>query len=65
MNATGMKYAFNLSTAIFMTRDEIVNVLNNLGRVTSSTTLTLGSTNLAKLTAEDKAIATGKGWTLA
>ena len=65
MNATGMKYAFNLSTAIFMTREEIVNVLNNLGRVTSSTTLTLGSTNLAKLSAEDKAIATSKGWTLA
>ena len=28
-------------------------------------TLTLGSDNLAKLSDEEKAIATGKGWTLA
>lgn len=33
--------------------------------VTTTHTLTLGSTNLAKLTDEEKAIATEKGWTLA
>ena len=33
--------------------------------VTSTKTLYLGSTNLSKLTDEDKAIATNKGWTLA
>ncbi len=32
---------------------------------TGAYTLTLGSTNLAKLTDEEKAIATGKGWNLA
>jgi hypothetical protein len=32
---------------------------------TTTKTLTLGSTNLAKLTDEEKAIATNKGWTLA
>lgn len=32
---------------------------------TSALTLTLGATNLAKLSADEKAIATAKGWTLA
>ena len=47
-----------------MTRDALVEVLNNLATVTSTKTCTLGATNLAKLTDEDKAIATNKGWTL-
>ena len=40
-------------------------VINGLQTVTSTKTLTLGSTNLAKLTDEEKQIATNKGWTLA
>lgn len=48
-----------------MTREALVEVLNNLARVTAISTCTLGETNLAKLTDEDKAIATNKGWTLA
>ena len=46
-------------------RSDLLVILNNLKTVTSSKTLTMGATNLAKLTDEDKAIATNKGWTLA
>ena len=55
----------DLSDCTKMTRDALVEVLNNLATVTSTKTCTLGATNLAKLTDEDKAIATNKGWTLA
>ena len=48
-----------------MTREALVEVLNNLARVNGTFTCTIGETNLAKLTDEDKAIATNKGWTLA
>ena len=44
----------------------VVNCLKDYSANTSGTTwkVTLGTANLAKLTAEEKAIATGKGWTL-
>ena len=65
INMYNMKYAFSLSNSTLLTREAIVKVLNNLATVTSTQTLTLGTTNLAKLTDEDKLIATDKGWTLA
>jgi hypothetical protein len=45
----------------------VLNCLNDYSEDTSGTTYTcqLGSTNLAKLTTEEKTIATSKGWTLA
>ena len=46
-------------------RSDLLVILNNLKTVTSTKKLTMGATNLAKLTDEDKAIATNKGWTLA
>lgn len=61
----GMKTNFDISASTKFTREALVEILNNLATVTSTQTLTMGSTNLAKLTDEDKAIATGKGWTLA
>ena len=42
-------------------REDLLVILNNLKTVTSATSLHMGSTNLAKLTEEDKAIATNKG----
>ena len=49
-----------------LTREALLEIIGNLKAQTSETkTLTIGSTNLAKLTEEDKAIATNKGWTLA
>lgn len=56
----------DLSANKKLTHDSIMSVINALENKTSGTfTLTLGSTNLAKLTDAEKAIATGKGWTLA
>jgi hypothetical protein len=46
-----------------LTVDSLMNVINNLATV-SNKTLSLGSTNLNKLTAEQIAVATSKGWTL-
>lgn len=43
----------------------MVRFFNKLGTTTNAITLTFGSTNLNKLTAEEKAIATNKGYTLA
>ena len=48
-----------------LTREALLEIIGNLKTVTSTKTLTMGATNLAKLTEEDKAIATNKGWTLA
>ena len=49
-----------------LTHDSLMNVINKAADVTASpATLTLGSTNLAKLSDEEKGIATTKGWTLA
>ena len=47
------------------TREALLEIIGNLKTVTSTKTLTMGATNLAKLTEEDKEIATNKGWTLA
>ena len=61
----------NISTAVDfsyctnLTHDSLMSIINNLATVTTTQTLTLGSTNLAKLSSEEKAIATNKGWTLA
>ena len=62
---TGMKDDFDISASTKFERTDLVTILNNLATVTSTKTLTMGATNLAKLTDEDKAIATNKGWTLA
>lgn len=62
---TGLKTSLSLSASPLLTHDSLLNVLNGLATVTSATTLTLGATNLAKLTDEEKAIALNKGWTLA
>ena len=51
-----------------LTHDSLMNVINNLYDIASkgvkTQKLTLGSTNLAKLTKEEIAIATNKGWSV-
>ena len=59
------KVSLDLSPCTNLTHDSIMVVINGLQTVTETQTLTLGSTNLAKLTDEEKQIATDKGWTLA
>ena len=62
---TGLKVNLSLSESPLLTHDSLLNVINEAADVTASPkTLTLGATNLAKLTDEEKAIATSKGWTL-
>ncbi len=63
--ATG---SFDVSTCTLLTHDSLMSIINCLKDVSSegtTKTCTLGATNLAKLTDEEKAIATQKGWTLA
>ena len=63
---TGLKINLVLAPCSNLTHDSLMNVINEAADVTSSPkTLTLGTTNLNKLTDEEKAIATNKGWTLA
>ena len=59
------KVSLKLSECTNLTHDSIMVVINGLQTVTSTQTLTLGSTNLSKITNEEKKIATDKGWTLA
>lgn len=59
------KVSFSLSNSNKLTHDSLMVFINGLQTVTSKQTLTLGSTNLAKLTDAEKQIATDKGWTLA
>ena len=61
----GLKVSFSISNQTKMTREALVEFFNNIATVETTQTLTLGSTLLNKLTAEDRAIATNKGWTLA
>lgn len=46
-------------------RDSLVKFLTNLGTTENAITLTFGATNLGRLSDDDKAIATNKGYTLA
>lgn len=50
-----------------LSHDSLIRVINNLITLPSGTTatLTIGTYNLNKLSSEEKAVATGKGWTLA
>ena len=58
----------DLSPCTNLTVDSLMNVINQAADLNGSglsRTMTFGSTNLAKLTDEQKAVATSKGWTLA
>ena len=63
---TGLQCNLDLSPCSKLTHTSLINIINKASDVTEAPkTLTLGSTNLAKLSDEEKAIATAKGWTLA
>ena len=63
-----MYYKLDLSDCTLLTHDSLMNVINGLYDIATkgcnTQQLVLGSTNLAKLTAEEIAIATEKGWTV-
>ena len=55
----------DISSSTKFTREALLEIIGNLKAQTSGTkTLTMGSTNLAKLTEADKKVATDKGWVL-
>ena len=63
INATGLNVQQSpLSHDSLMS---IINALADKTGVSGTWKVTLGATNLAKLTADEIAIAEGKGWTLA
>jgi hypothetical protein len=59
--------SFDISASTKFEEADLVEIINNLMDLTGKTaqTLTMGATNLAKLTDTEKAIATSKNWTLA
>lgn len=67
-SANYSNYKLDLSTNNKLTHDSLMNVINNLYDIKSKgcnpQSLVLGSTNLSKLSSEEVAIATEKGWTV-
>lgn len=67
-SANYSNYTLNLSACINLSHDSLMNVINGLYDIASAgvqpQNLQLGSTNLAKLTEDEIAIATNKGWTV-
>ena len=62
----GLKVSTDFSSSSLFTHDSLMNIINKVADVNKNPqTLTFGATNLAKLTDEEKAVATNKGWTLA
>lgn len=55
----------NWSGCQFLSHESLMRIINGLPTVNTTQTLTLGASNTVKLTAEEIAIATGKGWTVA
>lgn len=60
----GINANHNLSSTK-LTADSIRSIFNRLPTISNSLTITLGAENLLKVTAEDIAVATNKGWTVA
>lgn len=62
----GLKVDLYLGESNLLTHDSLLNVINKAADVTASPkTLTLGGTNILKLSDAERGIATSKGWTLA
>ena len=60
----GVKTNFSIKDCSNLTKQSLLDILNKLEVVTDLTTLTLGELNHAKLTPDEIAIATNKGWTV-
>ena len=67
-SANYSNYKLVLTSSTKLTHDSLINVINNLYDIKTKGVkpqqLVLGNTNLPKLTAEEVAIATNKGWTV-
>ena len=65
IHCTHWKYSFDISKSTAFEEADLVEIISNLDTVTTTQTLTMGATNLAKLTDDEKQVATDKGWVLA
>lgn len=65
IHCTNWRISFDISDSTAFEQSDLVEIISNLKSVSTPKTLTMGSTNLAKLTQEQILVATGKGWTLA
>ena len=67
INILDIHYNFQISVSTKFTREALIHIIDNLRDMTGSTakTLTMGATNMAKLTTDDIAVATAKNWTIA
>lgn len=67
-SANYSNYTLNISSTTLLTHDSLMNIINNLYDIASkgcnTQKVTIGATNLAKLSADEIAIATAKGWTV-
>lgn len=61
----GLAIDFDFSAMIKLTKQSLINIMNEAATVTGGQVLTFGSVNLSKLTDQEKGIAINKGWTLA
>ncbi len=63
-----LKINFNVSNCINLTAESLTNIINEAADLTTggwTCTLTFGTTNIEKLTEDQIAVATAKGWTIA
>lgn len=67
-SANNSSYTLDLAWSNKLTHDSLVSIINNLYDIATkgcnTQTLNIGATNKAKLSAEEIAIATAKGWTV-
>lgn len=67
-SANAYALALDLSASNKLTHDSLMNVINKVYDIATkgvaTQKITIGSTNIAKLTAEEIAIATNKGWSI-
>ena len=59
------KVSFDIHYSTAFEEADLVEIISNLDTVSTTQTLTMGATNLAKLTDAEKQVATDKGWVLA
>ena len=59
-----IKTSMKITLSSKLSHDSLMSIINNLATVTTTQTLTLGSTNRIKLSSAEIAIATNKGWTV-
>ena len=67
IHITNIDYNMYIGVSTQFTRESLIEIIGNLVDRTGTTakTLTMGATNMAKLTTDDIAVATAKNWTIA